>query len=183
MVHQKKAMAIGQVFVFIIAGLTFALILIFGYTQVNKFLKTGETVQFAEFKTNLENSIKGIQTDYGSVRQKPFHLPAYYEKICFIDLNYKPSPQEIASLCAESQAACDVWQEADQVNVEGKDGYAMSDANVFLKPIAPVIIKISPITISDNTNQKRGFLCRSIIQGSFTLIIEGKGDHTELLQP
>mgnify|MGYP005629217997 FL=1 len=46
----KKGMGIGQVFAFIVAGLTFAFVLIFGYGAIADFLDKGETVEFLQFK-------------------------------------------------------------------------------------------------------------------------------------
>ena len=42
----KKGIGVGQVFVFIVAALSFALILIFGYKAISGFLKSGEDVAF-----------------------------------------------------------------------------------------------------------------------------------------
>ena len=50
MTINKKAMGVGQVFVFIIAALSFALIMIFGYKAIGDFLPQGEKVQFYQFK-------------------------------------------------------------------------------------------------------------------------------------
>ena len=54
----KKGLGAGQVFVYIVAALTFALIMIFGYKIINDLIHTGEDVQFLQFKTSLETSIK-----------------------------------------------------------------------------------------------------------------------------
>ena len=43
----KKAMGVGQVFVFIIAALSFALIMIFGYKMISSFITSGEKIEFA----------------------------------------------------------------------------------------------------------------------------------------
>ena len=65
----KKAMGVGEVFVYIIAALTFALIMIFGYKAINQFLEKGQQVEFVQFKTELESSVKNIYSEYGSVRE------------------------------------------------------------------------------------------------------------------
>src|SRR3989344_3032472 len=84
----KKGMAIEQVFIFILAAVVFAVILIFGYKSISGFLDKGEEVGFISFKTDLESSIKKISTEYGAVRIVEFHPPLSYEKICFIDTDY-----------------------------------------------------------------------------------------------
>src|SRR3989344_5519750 len=84
----KKGIAIEMVFVFILAAVTFALILIFGYKSISGFLGTGEEVTFIRFKTDLESSIKNIASEYEAVRIQEFNPPLNYEKICFIDTNF-----------------------------------------------------------------------------------------------
>ena len=74
-------MGIAQVFVFIVAGITFAVIMIFGYSTISDFLSTGEKVQFTQFKGNLENSVKTIHSQYGSVRVKKFNIPINYQQM------------------------------------------------------------------------------------------------------
>src|SRR3989344_2540252 len=84
----KKGMAIEQVFIFILAAVTFAVILIFGYKSISGFMDKGEEVSFVRFKTDLESSIKKISTEYGAVRIQQFNAPLNYDKICFIDTDY-----------------------------------------------------------------------------------------------
>ena len=81
-------MAISQVFVFIVAAITFAFILIFGYGAISDFLDKGETVEFYQFKSSIENTILQIYSEYGAVRQEDYYLPTNYEQICFVDLDF-----------------------------------------------------------------------------------------------
>mgnify|MGYP007094903758 CR=1 FL=1 len=163
----KKGMGIGQVFIFIVAAITFALIMIFGYQSVSQFLDSGEDVAFVQFKTGLENSVKKIYTEYGSVRIEKFTLPPKYEQICFVNVGAEYDSE----LCKKDQVACSVWEDAE--------GYDSAEENVFLKPISPVKIKIYDITIDGDED----FLCLPITQGTFELYLEGKGDHTSLAKP
>ena len=167
-INGKKGMGIGQVFIFIIAAITFALIMIFGYQSITQFIKSGEDVEFVQFKTGLESSIKKIYTEFGSVRIERFILPQKYEKICFVDMNSEYDSE----LCNENQIACSVWKDADQVN-----GYDSVTENVFLKPMAPNPIRVYDISID---NGEKNYLCLPISGGTFSLYMEGKGDHTEL---
>jgi hypothetical protein len=178
----KKAMGIGQVFVFIVAAVTFALIMIFGYSAITSFLESGEEVEFVQFKTDLENSIKKIYTEYSSVRVKDFSLPVKYEQICFINLEYPVDEitLEMEELCKLDAAACDVWADARSIQNSGKNGFENVDQNVFLKPPA-MKIKTYHISISDpEGEEKLGFLCEKITNGRFSIVLEGKGDLTEL---
>ena len=160
MISGTKAMGIGQVFIFIVAAITFALIMIFGYKAVTDFIQKGEQVQFYQFKTDLENSIKRIYTEYGSIRVEQFQTPGHYEQICLVDLDALFNPE----LCQYDPVACAVWEQSS--------GYDTVDENVFLKPTAPVKIKVSKISL------KQDFFCLEIVDGIFTLTLEGRGDHT-----
>ncbi len=166
----KKGLGVGQVFVFIVAAITFAFIMIFGYRAISGFLQSGEEVAFVQFKTGLESSIKKLYTEYGSVRVETFTLPAQYRQICFVDMDADKDTKELEKLCVLDQVACSVW--------ESSTGYDSIDENVFLKPSAPVKMKVH--TISINPEQGKGFLCVPIKQGSFSVVLEGKGDRTEL---
>ncbi len=183
MVFNKKGIGVGQVFVFIIAAITFALIMIFGYQAITGFLESGEEVAFVQFKTDLEKSVKKIYTEYGSVRIEKFHPPADFEKICFVNMDYDFSPEEKKKLCTENAVACDVLEEVESGIAEGRclTGYGCVEKNVFLKPQTPVPIKVYQISISDSEGEEQfGFICEDIVQGSFSIVLEGKGDHTEL---
>ena len=175
--RNKKGQGIGQVFIFIIAAIVFILVMIFGYRAVSDFLHKGEQVEFVQFKTSLESSIKKIYTEYGSVRIKEFHVPGKFDQICFVDLDKRPTEEDLQALCQHDQLACDVWREA-WVR-EDKQGYIAADENVFMQP-APqggVQIKVYKISIGGSNT---GFLCENIINGIFSLKLEGKGDRTEV---
>ena len=174
--RNKRGLGVGQVFVFIVAAITFAFIMIFGYRAITGFLQSGEEVAFVQFKTDLESSIKKLFTEFGSVRAETFNLPSKYSQICFVDMD-KPADNH---LCEFYQVACTVWKNA-------KD-YNSVDENVFLKPSAPVKIKVHKISINPGDNfgsdpGKKNFLCLPIRQGSFSVVLEGKGDRTEISPP
>ncbi len=163
----KKAMAIGQVFIFMVAAITFALIVIFGFKAVNDFLDKGEKVEFTRFKTDLESNVKKIYTEYGSVRIKTFTLPPKYSQVCFIDLSKKPPADCLSKL---GVFACDTWKTAA---AQG-GGWSKSDRNVFLKPASEIPLKVYEISMTND------YLCLPINKGRFKLVLEGKGDRTEL---
>ena len=166
----KKGIGVGQVFIFIVAALTFALILIFGYRAITGFLKSGEDVALVQFKTGLESSVKKIYTEFGSVRVEHYTTPLTYTQICFVDLDKPYDPD----LCTFDQIACSVWKGASD---SGK-GYEGVDENVFLTPPAPVKFKVYKISV-DNKEGKN-FLCIPIKQGTFSMVMEGRGDRTLL---
>lgn len=172
----KKGVGVGQVFVFIVAALTFAFIMIFGYKAIAGFLQSGEDVALVQFKTGLEGSIKKLYTEFGSMRVETFTPPTRYRQICFVDMDADKDVKELEKLCALDQVACSVWKSST--------GYGSVDENVFLKPPAPVKIKVHKISIApEEGKESKNFLCIPIKQGSFTAILEGKGDRTELSCP
>lgn len=178
---KKRGIAIGQVFVYITAAITFALIMIFGYKAVQDFLQSGEQLAFVQFKTSLESSIKKIYTEYGSVRVERFTLPAEFSQICFVDMDAEYNK----ALCQYDQVACSVWEDAGSLTGPDneKGGYDAVDENIFLKPAAPVKIKSYKISVSKEYGSKKGeegFICIPVRKGVFSVVMEGKGDRTEL---
>lgn len=180
----KQGMGVGQVFIFIMVGITFAVIMLFGYRAITDFLNSAEEIGFVQFKTELESSVKRISSDFGSVRVASFHLPAGYMQVCFVDLDYQFSVDELADLCRSDPAACTAWETAQQGRRDefGQlvKGYAASDENVFLQPSAPVALKIHPITID---GRSAGALCTPIHEGNFQVRLEGKGSFTDISSP
>ena len=158
-----KAMGVGQVFIFIIAAITFSLIMIFGYKAVTGFTKQGEKVQFFQFKTEVENSIKEIYTEYGAVRIKEFRTPSPTSQICFVDFDASYNDE----LCTYDVVACTLW--------ETTSGFHNVDQNIFLSPPADVKIKRGA-----KIKMEQGFLCLPVREGSFKIVMEGRGDHTYL---
>ncbi len=172
----KKGLGVGQVFVYIVAALTFALIMIFGYKVISEFIPRGEEVQFLQFKNELEGAVRKIYSEYGSVREKTFRLPGKYEQICFVDFSQAYNP----ALCSDDAVACSFWKDT-----EGYDSAAYDNAaeNVFLKPAASQQIKLTMFHLVPAAEGEDGFLCVKITQGAFTLRLEGRGDSTQVSLP
>ncbi len=178
----KKGMAIGQVFMFIVMVITFGVLMLFGYKAIAGFLEKGQQVEFVQFKNDLEAAVQRISTDYGSVRVENFYLPPSYEEICFINADYDSSlaQREMPLLCQKNVVACSVWED-----VLASGGFLATDENTFLLPPAPVKIKVAPLSISEGTDAdgnpfSRGYLCVPILRGKFSLQLSGFGDHTEI---
>ncbi len=175
-INGKRAIAIGQVFIFIVTAITFALIMIFGYQAITDFLRKGEQVQFYQFTQDLETSFQRIYSEYGAVRIEQFFVPGDYNQICLVDMDDHLS--DVNALCAHDPIACEVWQEA-RVGRAGREGGVVKgslavDENVFLSPPAPVKLKVPRLT-ADN-----GFVCLPILDGEFELRLEGQGDKAHI---
>lgn len=187
----KKGVGVGQVFIYIVAAISFALIMIFGYKAINSFLQSGEQVQLVQFKTDLESSIKKIYTEYGSVRTEKYRIPGAFEQVCLVNMEYPATPEEIDALCKKNAYACDTWKQAIEAQqkyeadpaANPKDGYDSVDENVFLTPQTEGLTQLKVYRISidqDDDGTEEGFLCEPIKKGSFSLVLEGKGDHTQI---
>ncbi len=179
----KKGMAIGQIFIFIVAAVTFTLVLLFGYQKITGFLETGEQVEFIQFKNHLESSIQKIYTEYGAIRKTTFHPPGQYTQVCFVDFEFVHKKTDIDLLCEKDPFACGTLEDASAK-------FEDITANVFLTPIAPVPIKTHKIKVEAlekasgfDKHIPKGFLCLSISGGQFELTMEGMGDHTLLWEP
>ena len=166
----KKGIGIGQVFIFIITGITFALIMIFGYKAITDFLHKGEVIEFTTFKNELEGGIKGIYTNYGTVRTPDFRPPVKYKQICFVNMDEEFNPL----LCEYDAVACSAWEKAES--------YETAQENVFLKPVPSGMpaIKVFNFNVIPKNAGEEGFFCEKITKGQFTLVLEGKGDRTEI---
>jgi len=85
LLRSSKAQIIGQVFVYILAGLVFILILAYGYRAVTYFIERQEQVVLIDFRTDLESAVEGVKRDYGTVRKVQLKLPSKYQGVCFLD--------------------------------------------------------------------------------------------------
>ncbi len=89
---QMKAQISGQIFIYIFAMLVVALLLIFGYKAVSSITKAGTCAEVMQFKNKIISDIAEAQ-GYGTEKKnKEYNLPAYYNKICFADLENPDLP-------------------------------------------------------------------------------------------
>jgi len=158
----KKGQMMGQPFIFIMALIIGALILVFGISQLVDFGNLG-------CKANLEQELSGLRTEIqkmfyetsGSAEGYKLDVPeANY--ICFID------PGETITLSQEELKAID-------------EGFATlaprSTYNVVFIPFkicdTNALFKVEKLTVSDDENP----LC---VRPNEVFILESKGDHTEV---
>lgn len=164
---KKKSQIAGEAFIYILAIVIFALILIFGYSAIQDFLKKGERIAFVQFKTTLENEVKTITTDYGSVTifnaKNPLTLPSKYKEVCFIDYDYKGYSS--TGICTDGDInyrpiICDSWKKRIK-------------QNVFLDPIAEMPIFIPNL-------KPEVFECIQSRKGRIDIRLEGFGSYTKI---
>ncbi len=176
-----KGLGVGEVFVYILAAVTFAAIMLFGYKAINSFLESGEAVEFVQFTNDLQNSILKIYSEYGAVRVKNFYVPGEYTQICFVDFEVPYAPP-----CTEDAIACAAWEQVrgrwdgesdDQKKTEILAGV---EENVFLTPLQEhPRLKVHAIRCAGEA----GICCFPIVNGRFELQLEGQGDATKVALP
>ncbi|MGB9749100.1 MAG: hypothetical protein ACP5OZ_04575 [Candidatus Woesearchaeota archaeon] len=84
-IQTRAQTAVSQVFIFIFVALVISLTLILGYKYIAKLKEANENLEFAKFKTLLENQIKSISA--GESDTFKAKLPSSYDLLCFLSGN------------------------------------------------------------------------------------------------
>lgn len=152
---------IGQVFIFILAGLVFILILAYGYKAITGFLERGEEVQLLDFRNALESTVNTIKRDYGSVQRVDLRLPAKTTRVFFVT--------------GKDTVVAGDWE------VEFRDRYPLlynawdaGNENVFLIPRQPTPLLVPDLLVED------GVLCLNAVNNKVSVRVEGTGSKAKL---
>ena len=156
----KKGMSVSQVFTFIIAGLIFVLILIFGYNAISDLLQSSSDINVAELKSDLESSLSSVKRSYGSVRKVELRAPSEFNELCFFDFNKCGSLYNIES----NNGVLLNW---------AVDSCKSNSSNVFSIP------RLVDLSIR-NIEIEEGYVCIPEQGGSFILKVTGKGNAVEI---
>ena len=162
----KKAQVANQVFVFILALVLAAMVMLYGYKAIfaeEGFIGRTEQISLVRFETELTNAVNAISSDYGSVDEVKLTLPSKYERICLVQLSYQDKSN--TGLCQPNHndyepIICDAWKDNAQ--------------NVFLVPMADSPIIVSKLEIDG------GYVCPPVLGGHATIWLEGKGDRVKV---
>jgi hypothetical protein len=153
----RRAQIIGQVFIFIIAGLVFVLILGYGYKAITHLLERGEQVQLLDFRNELESVMNTIKRDYGSVQRVDLRVPAKTETVCLVSSDQEDiADVELQQLQQEYPLLAGAW--------------ATGTENVFLIPRQPTPIRVNDMKVEG------GYSCVAAINGRVSLRVEGAGN-------
>ncbi len=163
----KKAQLIGQVFIFIIAGLVFILILMYGYKAVSSFLQKGEQVQLIDFRNELESTVNVIKRDYGSVQRVQLRLPAKLEEVCLVTEK------------AEDVASSGWVERFKQERPLLYSAWATGTENVFTTPRQQTPIFIKDVIVDPDG---AGYLCTESAGGVVVLRVEGTGSKARITE-
>lgn len=149
---KTKAQMIGQIFIYILAVVMVAFILLYGYSAIKTFKDRAEQVAFIKFKTDLESTVKSVSFDYGTVKKAEFLVPSGYKEVCFIDLNKPTIPDD------------PVIEDSVKSGVE---------KNVFLvAQVAEESFYVGNITVKDP--------CMAVKGGKIKIRLEGKGNYAAI---
>jgi len=124
-----KAQIIGQIFIFILAGLVFILIVTYGYKAIQYFIERQEQIVLVDFRTDLEIAVEGVKRDYGTVRKVDLKLPTKYYGVCFFDY--------VSTTCDPKEPTTDpkLITPGQTFNVKwAEDTCKLKSANVFIIP-------------------------------------------------
>lgn len=167
----KKAQIAGQIFIYAIAVVVVGLIIVYGYSAIKGFRDRGEEVEYITLKTNLENSIKSIASDYGSIKRPDFSVPMKYTAACFVDRAQKSGAQA-SELCSGPPEV--MWPVACE-------GWKTGRNNVFLVPDGSAAFDVGDIKIvSDDGVTQLPSLCIPVVNGRLNLQLKGLGDRVQV---
>lgn len=153
----KRAQVIGQVFIFILAGLVFVLILGYGYKAITQLLERGEQVQLLDFRNELESVINTIKRDYGSVQRVDLRVPAKTDTVCLVSSDAEDiTDTELQQLQQDYPLLAGAWTTGTE--------------NVFLIPRQPTPIRVNDLKVEG------GYACLPAINGRVSLRAEGAGN-------
>jgi hypothetical protein len=159
----NKAQIIGQVFIYILAGLVFILIITYGYRAVQYFLERQEQVVMVDFRTDLETAVENVKRDFGTVRKVTLALPSQYFGVCFLDP------------VACSSATPELVLPNQKISVPwAQDACAVKSANVFVVP-RTLDLYLPDLQVSG------GFVCIPNVNG-VTVRLEGTGKKAKVSQ-
>ena len=105
----RKAQLAGQIFIYIIAVVVVGLIILYGYSAIKSFSKRGEEVEYLTLKTSLESAVKGISSDFGSIKRPDIAIPGKYKQVCFGE-KVSGAVINATQWCMKEPIACAVWR-------------------------------------------------------------------------
>ncbi len=159
----KRAQGTSQVIIFILALLIGSLVLLFGYTSLQKITNAASEAEKAKFQSGLESELTSLS--YGSTRLKSLAVPGGYLSICFADLNY-----------LRAQGENTFASDSDYAVV--KDSiFSDATSNVFIMPEGIWSFYVGDLEIED------GFVCFNLSAGRVEVGFKGLGNRTQVIQP
>jgi len=150
----KKAQLSGRPIMNVLFALVAVLILIFGATQITKWVKTSENLEMTNFLSSLQNVIKKHSIrSFGSVDERVIALPTEIGALCLVDRSKDISPL----------VNCDLNFEINKYE----------DKNVFFEPFD----EFTPIFVENfELDEEENPLCLKTIKSTARLSLTSKGN-------
>lgn len=155
---KRKSQIQSQVFVYVLAMIIIAVILLYGYKSISMMRQKGEDIDLLSFKQDVEEEVVKMSNDYGSANIVTFKTPSGFDRVCLVDLAKNPD----AALKSEQPLVYESW--------------ADGTANVFLvKDLAEEFQLIQQDTRPLIEMEDPGYLCKDIQNNRIELRLEGTG--------
>lgn len=140
---KKKSQVQTQMFVYMLALVVIALVLLYGYNAIRGFINTSNDVNLVQFKTDFSAAVEGQSHEFRSVIKKQLLLPSGYNEVIIVDLNKVAN----ASLRLQYPMMYDSWLDGVEKNVFliGKSKIESFYAGkIYFEPIQDHIILKAP---------------------------------------
>lgn len=157
----KKGQLIGQIFIYILAIILIAFVLGYGYKTIAGFRQKTEQASYIKFRNELQNAIKAISTDFGSVKIVQLDMPSNYKEVCFVR-NHENFPVSF------SAAGYPIIEDSVNSGIE-KNVFLVQETvkeSFYVGKITLIILGID-----------KDFYCAPVLNGKVKLRLEGKGNH------
>ncbi|MBN1544050.1 hypothetical protein JW898_01155 [Candidatus Woesearchaeota archaeon] len=176
----KRAQIAGQVFIYIIAIVVVGLIVAYGYSAIKGFTQRGEEVEYITLRTGLENSVKSIVSDYGSIKRPDIDIPGKYEMVCFVDKG-RASDAGSSVFCGSGSTG-DSQLDSVLHQPIACSGWKTGRDNVFLIPDGSDSFDVGTIVISNAGEPYSGqpFICFDVVNNKIKMQLKGLGDKVEV---
>ena len=152
----KKAEISGEIFIYILAIVIFALTLLYGYKAIAFFNEKGEQISYAQMYNDLKQEVEKVEGDtYGTVKKYIMDVPGGYQKACFVNSKGR-EPRGLSGNYPLIQTSLEYTSD-----------------NLFLYPPGDRSFDIGDIEVS-------GENCIDVVGTKVTLRLESLGDHVKV---
>lgn len=180
MVSGKKGQIAGQIFIYVIAVVVVGLIIVYGYSAIKGFSQRGEEVEYIGLKTTIENSVKGITSDFGSIQRPDISIPGKYEYVCFVNKELAASDAGKAKI-ADSPICTGVGDVDEVYSPVACEAWKIGRDNVFLLPDGADSFEVGNIVLrTPGVTGDADYLCFEVIANKINLQLKGLGDRAEV---
>lgn len=172
--HDKKAIMVGQVFIYSLSLIIITLILIFGFKIITEFIGDSSKVEYLQFKKTMQSHVNSYEGEYGSIGHPEVVAPSGVKGMCFTDYNSIYS----------NLRPCNDQSNTIYPYIEDSFGNTVSERekkNLFLIGAKGKLIDNEYIgNVTLRGSHECNYLCMKTQKGVFSIMIIGRGDHVEI---